>query len=144
MNKLIKLIVVLLKNSSSITVSKSKVVNNLFVGFLIVCLIPFAVSLNQMTKYLYEILEPLDQQGVLIAYALVGVGMIFFFGIFYVLGTFYYAKDIELLLHMPFSPYQIIGAKLVTVVVYEYIVTAFMYLPVVLTFGYLSQAGLVF
>lgn len=145
MNKLIKLIIVLLKNSSQIQVSKSKLVNNLFIGFLLLCLVPFGISLNQLTKYLYTMLEPLDQQGVLIAYALVGVGMmIFFFGIFYVLGTFYYAKDIELLLHMPFSPYQIIGAKLVTVIVFEYIITAFLFIPIVLTYGYLSHVGLAF
>lgn len=145
MNKLIKLIKVLLKNSGQIQVSKSKLLNNLFIGFILLCLLPFGYSLNQMTIYLYEVLEPLDQQGVLVAYALVAVGMmIFFFGIFYVLGTFYYAKDIEMLLHMPFSPYQIIGAKLVTVIIYEYIVTAFVFIPVVLTYGVMSHAGIIF
>ena len=70
--------------------------------------------------------------------------VIFMFGIFYTVSVMYHADDVSLLLALPLRPHQILGAKFLTLVVYEYIFESFILLPVLVAYGIKSGAGALF
>lgn len=79
--------------------------------------------------------------------ALLGMGLaiaclgILFFGLFYVLTVYYYSQDVEHLLPLPLKPSDILGAKFLVTLAYEYVPTAFLLLPLLITYGVKSGAG---
>lgn len=107
--------------------------------------IVFTVSISAMLLGIYDALETIKQTGLLVAlgyniYAL----MVFIFGIMSVITVFYFAKDVEYVLPLPFKPWQISLAKFFSVLVYEYIVGIFIMVPVTVAYGYKSGAGIPF
>jgi len=60
---------------------------------------------------------------------------ILIFGIFYIMGTFYFSKDLETFVPMPLKPYEIIGGKFAVVMVNEYLTSLPILLPPVIIFG---------
>jgi len=107
--------------------------------------IVFTVSISAMLLGIYDALETIKQTGLLVAlgyniYAL----MVFIFGIMSVITVFYFAKDVEYVLPLPFKPWQISLAKFFSVLVYEYIVGIFIMVPVTVAYGYKSGAGISF
>lgn len=145
MKKMLKLTRVLLKNTSLISLSKHKWGNRLLSLVLLGTGIMMMSMIYFLATSLYTQFATFDQGGMILSYGVVGLSVtVFFFGIFYVLAMFYYSKDIELLLYMPFKPYQIIGSKLIVVIIYEYVVTAIVFLPVMVAFGLGAGAGVVY
>lgn len=107
--------------------------------------IVFTISISAMLLGIYDALETIKQTGLLVAlgyniYAL----MVFIFGIMSVITVFYFAKDVEYVLPLPFKPWQISLAKFFSVLVYEYIVGIFIMVPVTIAYGYKSGAGIPF
>lgn len=64
--------------------------------------------------------------------------MIFFFGIFYLISAFYFSKDIDILLPLPLKPSYILGSKLITVMINEYLTLIPMLLPAFVVYGLFS------
>lgn len=94
---------------------------------------------------LYQLLEPAGLQSMLVSlYLSMGVVLVFFFGVMYVISIFYHSSDVEKLLPMPLRPQEIIGAKLIVTAVYEYIFLFVLVAPALFTYGYASGEGLVF
>jgi ABC-2 type transport system permease protein len=111
--------------------------------FLILCFTPLAVSLGAFVNTLYDMLSQIDQQGVILG---LGFSMsclvIFFLGIFYVIGTFYFSMDINYLLPLPFRPSEILSSKLVVVLVYEYLTQIVILAPIIIAYGVKDGAGI--
>lgn len=70
--------------------------------------------------------------------------VVFFFGIFYIINTFYFTKDIESLLPLPLRPFEIIGAKFIVVTIYEYLTEIVVLVPVLLIYGIKSGGGILY
>ncbi|NLP46912.1 MAG: hypothetical protein GX347_07740 [Epulopiscium sp.] len=124
--------------------SKMKPKWKVLVGFLVcLWLIPVAGSIVAMVAGLYDGLASLGQEGLLLE---IGMGsasfLVLFFGILYLLNLFYFDKDIENLLSLPFTPGQIIGAKFIVALVYEYVSVSFILLPVLGVFGIKARMGI--
>jgi ABC-2 type transport system permease protein len=99
-------------------------------------------SIGMMAMEVYDALVPFGAQGVIMPLAMGATcGVIFIFGVFYTVSVMYHADDVPLLLALPLRPWQILGAKFLTLVVYEYIFEAFILLPVLVVFGIKSGAG---
>jgi len=102
-------------------------------------------SIGMMALGIYEALVPLGAQGVIMPLAMGATSaVIFIFGVFYTVSVMYHADDVPLLLALPLRPWQILGAKFLTLVVYEYIFEAFILLPVLVVYGLQSGAGAVY
>lgn len=147
MNKMWLLTRVLLKNGeSSFTFSKKRNTHPFVLyAILVVAFFPIAMLFGTMVSNLYTSLEPFQQTGLILALGFMTISLtIFFFGIFYVMNIFYFANDIETLLPLPLTPSQILGAKFATVVLYEYLVTAILFVPIVFTYGMKSGEGMLF
>ena len=111
----------------------------LLLGF---AFLSFGFSVGMMALGLYEALAPVGAQGVILPLAMGATSVvIFIFGIFYTVSVMYHADDIPLLLALPLKPWQILGAKFLNLIVYEYIFEAFIMLPILVVYGFKSAAG---
>lgn len=70
--------------------------------------------------------------------------MILIFGIFYILGTFYFSKDIESFVPLPLKPYEVVGGKFAVVMVNEYLTSVPLLLPPIIIYGAGTSQGLLY
>lgn len=137
-NKTLLLTKILFKNGEGFGVRNSK--NPLSKLLLIGLALFIGPGLASMfAKFLLEVYEPLSligQEGIILTWTIATDSvLIFLFGIFYVISIFYMASDIETFLALPLRSSQIIGAKFLAVLVYEYFIVAITYLPALLVYG---------
>lgn len=105
----------------------------------------FAFSIMFMTFGLFDLLSTMGAADAILPLAFGATSMvIFFFGIFYVVSVMYHANDVQIMLGLPLRPYEILGAKLNTLIVYEYIFEAFILLPMLVAYGIKSGADIFF
>lgn len=150
MRKTILLTMTLLKNGSGNTVmgrSKSGRLSkqSILLIVLAVAFTPLALSFGAMVSYLYDMLAPIQQEGVVLGLGLSLVSLaIFLFGIFYVINVFYFAQDIEALLPLPLTPAQVLTAKFNITLLYEYVTELIILAPILVAYGVKSGAGIVY
>lgn len=151
MNKFIILTRVLLKGSGDSLINtrknaKIKLPRIIALGLIMAILImSLGIPFGMLVSAGYDALAPIHQEGILLAmgFAIVSL-MIFMFGIFYVIGVFYFSKDIESLLPLPLTSSQILGAKFTVVLIYEYFTEIVFLAPVIIAFGIKSGGGVLY
>ena len=145
MRKIIRLAATLLRSGMASDEKKrrrSGWVLPVVIGFSFVV---FAASMVVLTMEMYEVMAAGGAADAIVPLALGATCIVvFIFGIFYTVSTMYHANDIERLMALPLRPYQILGGKFITLVVYEYIMEAFILLPVLVGFGIKSGAGMMY
>lgn len=65
-----------------------------------------------------------------------------FFGFFYVLSAFYFSTDLEMLIPLPMTSWEILAAKLGVVLTGQYVVNAAILLPIWLKYALLAKVGI--
>lgn len=110
-----------------------------------IAFLSFAGSVGLMAMGFFEVMAPLGAQGAIIPLAMGATSaVIFIFGVFYVISVMYHADDVQLLLGLPLRPYQILGAKFLTLVIYEYIFESFILLPILVVYGIMGGVDAAF
>ena len=95
-----------------------------------VCIVPLLVLLYQFGRAMYQTLSPLRLEYLAYDITLLLLSLTtLILSLPFAMSVLFLAKDIEYLLPMPLSPWQIAGAKLCTVLLYEYITTAAVGIP---------------
>lgn len=116
-------------------------------------IVVFAIIVNLPTLYylikgldtVYEAFESLNQSPYFLAVGYIAISLIiFFFGIFMLIGNFYFSNDIETLLPLPIKSRNIILSKFFVLLSYEYLITAVFYFPITIIYGLNTAAGIVF
>jgi len=144
MKKLYSLARILQKNTSLFDLGTSKK-SKLLLIVVAISFLPIGILVGYFTGSAYDILITIQQEGIILAFSLgITSVVVFFFGMFHVLGAFYYADDIEILLYMPFYPYQILGSKMIVVLIYEYLTELILLAPVLVIYGIKSGAGILY
>jgi len=150
-SKLFLLVRVLMKSGAGgtrlgIKIGKKRFSSQLLIFIILAaCFTPMAVTFGQGFAYMYDALSPIGQEGVILGLGTGAASLaIFFFGLFYVLSTFYLTSDVESLLPLPLKPYEIIGAKFIITVIYEYFTESIFLLPLTVAYGIKSGAGPLF
>ena len=140
MRKIWVLLRVLLRSGG--TLSSQKKGRQWWVPLLLgIAFLSFAFSVGMMALGFYEVTAAAGAQGILVPLALGATSVvIFIFGVFYVISVMYHADDVQLLLALPVRPYQILGARFLTLVIYEYIFESFILLPILVVYGIKSGA----
>lgn len=112
---------------------------------ILVSLLPIAGAIGAGIWAAYPILKEIGQEGLIFASGLMAVSMmILFFGIFYIMNIFYFSKDVETLIPLPLRPSTIMAGKFTVTLLYEYI-TEFLFLaPIIIAFGIVSKAGMIY
>ncbi|MVP01298.1 putative ABC transporter permease subunit [Paenibacillus lutrae] len=101
--------------------------------------------ISAFVSSLYEGLAQTGQEGALLGLGMCVVSMaVLLFGIFYVINVFYFAQDIDQLLPLPLRPYQILSAKFIVTLLYEYVLIAIFFGPLLVVYGVKSGAGILF
>lgn len=140
MNKMLKLVKILLKTNFKFN-KKS-----IALGALIaISMLPMAALIWTAAWEGYGVMASVGQQGIIMWTAISLVSLVtFILGIFFIMGVFYYSNDIELLLPLPLKPWQILGAKFASVLVYEYMTQLVFFLPVLVSYGIKDKANLLY
>jgi len=145
MRKIIKLAFTLIKSGTASTEKKRKRARWVMPAVIGVAFVIFAVSMAVLTMEMYDVMEAAGAADVLVPLAFGATCVVvFIFGIFYTVSTMYHANDIEVLMALPLRPFQILGGKFLTLVVYEYIMEAFILVPILVGFGIKSGAGIMY
>jgi ABC-2 type transport system permease protein len=146
-NKLFILIKVLLKNGSN-SPGKSKKKSRsplLIIAILAVAFTPMVIQIVKFLADAYDSLLGIGQQGVMLSLGLtISAFVIFFFGIFYVLNTFYFSNDVESLLPLPLRPSDILGAKFIITAIFEYLTEFVFIVPILAVYGVKSNGNIIY
>jgi len=142
-NKILLLTKIFLKNGSGlVTKGKKRMSQLIVIAALVLAFLPLAGNIAHFASVAYDIFAEIGQEGVILSIgSTLSAFTIFFFGLFYVINTFYFSNDIENLLPLPLRPSEILGAKFITVVIYEYLTELIVGLPVMGAFGVRAGAG---
>ena len=141
MNKFLKLARVLLKNGGNPYASAKAAANgrnrrraNLLI--LAVCLLPFLFTTTAGLYTAYGTLTQIGLEGLILAVlaAVTCVAMVLF-GVLYVISVYYFVDDTVPLLTMPLRPEQILSAKFIIVLLFQYFLEAFILAPCVVAYG---------
>ncbi len=145
MNKVYRLTRVFLKTGGIFSYNKKKNTNIWLIPLLGLAFLPIIIQLGYGSYALTEILSNIGVQSLILYLAMISCLMIIFlFGIFYILGIFYLAKDIETVLTLPLKPWEILSARFITVLLYEYLLMCIILAPVLIGYGLASKAGVLF
>jgi ABC-2 type transport system permease protein len=148
MNKFLSLVKVLFKSTGEGLIQKDKKKLPKTIALLVlmaVGFLPMVAAFVAMAASSYSSMVQMNQEGYILVMGVSAASLIIFvFGIFYVMSTFYFSTDIENLLPLPLKPSTILGAKFTVVLIYEYITELVFLLPIMITFGVMSRAGIVY
>jgi len=94
-----------------------------------------------LIKFLFRILQPIGQQSALLTLAIIaGQLLVLILGLFYIISAFYFSRDLQILIPLPFKPSQVILSKFFIVLTNEYLSLSFFLLPVFFYFGLLDHS----
>ncbi|HHT65871.1 MAG: putative ABC transporter permease subunit [Caldicoprobacterales bacterium] len=145
-NKTFLLARTLIKNGEGLGIKGSSTFAKVSVILVFAIMIPmFMAGIAYLVTSLLGVLVQIGQEGIILSWGIaINSAIVFLFGIFYVVSTFYFSSDVEFLLPMPLKPRQILGAKFLVVTIYEYFTTAISFLPVWITYGIYMGCGLLY
>lgn len=98
------------------------------------CLMVFAIYIASAALGTPEI--------VLLLTFLFGQLLILVFGVFYIMSSFYFSSDIELLIPLPLKPSHIVASRFAVVMINEYLTMTPVLLPPIIIYGLGTGAGL--
>jgi len=81
---------------------------------------------------------------VLTVSVLAGQLLILFFGILYVMSSFYFSQDLNILIPLPLKPSQVLGSKFAVVMINEYLTLIPVLLPAVVIYGVGMRMGFLY
>lgn len=127
-------------------VGKKRKIKTPLIGLmLLVWLGPMVFAFSQIIKVIYEQFNAFGQGDVIIVIGLlVASVVVFMFGIFYTIGSYYMSKDIPTYLYMPLKSWEITSARFIIVLFYEYMTMLIFFLPVVIGYGIAAGMGVIY
>lgn len=137
MRKFKALFIVMLKNTFNLLDGRTKRSKlNKFMGlFLVVAFMPTLFSLYMLAKEGMYMLLPIQQEGLVLSLLFIALSSVtFFMSIFLVPAVYYFSKDSETLLALPLKPEEIVLSKFCLSVVYEYLTTFLLAIPVLVAY----------
>ena len=115
------------------------------VGNLLLMLFVAVYVIGLVTAAVYGIYGPLSSAGIQSVIPALVVSVIsivtFLFGAMYAMSVYYHASDVDKILPLPFTPGQIIFAKFLTTLLYEYLLVILAAVPALITYGVLNGNG---
>ena len=152
MNQIIHLLRINLINSFNINtlfskeiLKKKNIWKPLLFVFIIVSIAPSYYLYIGMIENIGKSLLMINQENYLMVLASTSAFMVvFFFGIFYVMGYYYFSQDTNLLISLPIKPNNIVISKFLTVLLYEYVILGIFLIPVFMVNSTLVEGGILY
>jgi ABC-2 type transport system permease protein len=112
------------------------------VALAVVGVVPTLVLYVRLLGDVFDMLKSLGQEKALLTLAvLAGQLIILVFGLFYLIATFYFSRDLEYLVALPLKPSQIMLSKFAVVLINEYLTMAPFILPALIVYGFKKHGG---
>lgn len=151
-NNLITLTRIMFKNDETLNNLTSKGSRSSFLKskwMMILFVLGLAVlmgfSFGFMLSDLYDSLAMVDLSHIIPRLLVPAAGiMVFMFGIFYVMNVFYFSKDVENYLYLPVKAGEILGAKFLVSLIYEYFIILIFFLPMLTVYGIKDGSGVLY
>lgn len=113
------------------------------VGLAALGIFPTIYGYVLLLRSLYGFLQFAGQERAILTYGLLfGQFLVLLFGFYYVIAAFYFSRDLEMLISLPFRPVEVMLSKFTIILVNEYLTMMPLVLPVLITYGVLSRARL--
>jgi ABC-2 type transport system permease protein len=113
------------------------------IALAVVGVVPTLVLYVRLLGAVFDMLKSLGQEKALLTLAvLAGQLTILVFGLFYLIATFYFSRDLEYLVALPLKPSQIVLSKFAVVLINEYLTMAPFILPALIVYGFKKDGGL--
>jgi len=127
-------------------VGKKRKIKSWMIGLLmLIWLGPMVFSFSTIIKVMYELFDSFGQGDALISIGLLVASMVvFMFGIFYTIGSYYMAKDIPTYLYMPVKSWELTSARFMIVLLYEYLTMLIFFLPIIIGYGIAAGMGVLY
>lgn len=110
-----------------------------------VALIPAFFMYVSLMSATYFGLTMINQTSVFLSIGyIMATVLIIVFGVMYILSEFYFSDNIEELIPLPISPRKLIVSKFLSILVFEYIFAAFIFLPILIIYGVGQGMGLLY
>jgi len=112
---------------------------------IVISLLPLLTMYTLMMSGIFAAGTVLNQPEIVLTIAFLFTQLvILFFGIFYIMGMFYFSQDLESLVPLPLKPYEVVGGKFAVVMVNEYLTALPILLPPLIIYGAGTGQGLFF
>jgi ABC-2 type transport system permease protein len=112
------------------------------IALAVVGVVPTLVLYVRLLGAAFDMLKSLGQEQALLTLAvLAGQFIILVFGLFYLISTFYFSRDLEYLVALPLKPSQIMLSKFAVVLINEYLTMAPIILPALIVYGFKKREG---
>jgi ABC-2 type transport system permease protein len=112
------------------------------IALAVVSVVPTLVLYVRLLGAVFDMLKSLGQEKALLTLAiLAGQLIILVFGLFYLIATFYFSRDLEYLVALPLKPSQIMLSKFAVVLINEYLTMAPFILPALIVYGFKKDGG---
>ena len=146
MNNILSLVKISLITAFRGQVGKKRKIKKWLIGLgLLGWIGPMVFAFSEIIRAMYDMFESFGQGDAIIVLGLLITSMIvFIFGIFYTIGSYYMSKDVPTYLYMPLKPWEITSARFLIVLLYEYITMLIFYLPMAIGFGIAAGMGVVY
>lgn len=146
MNNIFSLIKISLAMAFRGQVGKKRKVKTWLIGLaVLIWLGPMVFAFSQILSVMYGVFDSFGQGDALIAIGLmVSSVVVFMFGIFYTIGSYYMSKDIPTYLYMPIKPWELTSARFLIVLLYEYMTMLIFFLPVAIGYGIAAGMGVIY
>lgn len=146
MSNILSIVKVSLMTALRGQVGKKRKMKAWMIGLLLIIWIgPMIYSFSRIVKVMYEMYDSFGQGDALISIGLlISSTVVFMFGIFYTIGSYYMAKDIPTYLYMPIKSWELTSARFLIVLLYEYLTMLIFFLPVIIGYGVAAGMGVLF
>lgn len=145
-NKLLSLTKALLRNSDGLGIRPTTPLGARITAISLAVGIPvYLYASIALVRLMYDSLVVLDQTGVLISWGLATTSLLLMLvGVIHVVSSFYFSVDVENLLYLPVRPWEIVGAKFLNTLMYQYLLTAILLVPILGVYGAKSGPNLLY
>ena len=110
-----------------------------------VSLVPLLVLYTGLMISIFAAGTMIGQPGLILTLSLMlALVTILIFGLFYVIGTFYFSTDMDSFVPLPLKPYEVIGGKFAVIMVNEYLTSMPILLPPLIIYGVGTAQGILY
>ena len=149
MNKVFSQVKVFLKNSYQFNYNRrntKSAASKIVMPVVMFALAAYIMAIFGFLSYkMISMLTPINQASLFLGVFLLVIALfIIIQTVFSALNIFYFSKDITYILPLPIKPWQIVTAKLITLLITQYIVEFVVSLAPIIVYGVLTSAGVGF
>jgi len=125
--------------------NRNDMIQMIILGIALLSLIPaYLMMVSGLSKIYYAYLNIGQKSMFLLTGILACQVIILFLGILYVMSKYYFSNDLNILVPLPLKPKEIIGAKFISLLIYEYITTLPLLLPFIIIYGVNENANILY